>query len=87
VKLFEYGILKRPVLSLNYGGDTDYLIKKHKLGYSINYKENKDEILKVLLELYNKWKSNPDYSINPIDINNYSYENLSDEYLKIIEKI
>ena len=39
IKLFEYGILKKPVLSINAGGDTDYLINKHKLGFSVKYNE------------------------------------------------
>jgi len=86
IKLFEYASLGRPVLSLNYGGDTNELIIKHKLGCSVNIddKENHN-IIKTLKELYKLWLKDPLYSIKPVGIKKYSYKNLASEYIKIIE--
>lgn len=86
IKLFEYGKLARPVVSLNHGFDTETLINRNKLGYSINYKKNERMILKVVSELYEIWKKNPNYSSKPIGLDNYSYKKLSKSYLNILDR-
>lgn len=84
IKLFEYGILKRPVLSINAGGDSEYLINEHKLGYSVKYNDS-DKIFESLVELYKLWQKDPYYKINPLGLEKYSYKNLSEEYLDTID--
>ena len=86
IKLFEYGILKRPVLSINAGGDSEYLIKKHNLGYSVMYNDE-IAILETIIKLYKIWKKDPYYKIEPAGLENYSYENLSKEYLDLINSL
>ncbi len=86
IKLFEYGILRRPILSINAGGDSEYLIKKHKLGYSVKFNDNK-KIFESLAEIYKLWQKNPYYKIDPVGLEKYSYKNLSEEYLKIINSL
>ena len=83
IKLFEYGILKRPVLSINAGGDSEYLIKKHNLGYSVRYNDEVG-ILETIVKLYKIWQKDPFYKMEPIKLNRFSYKNLSKEYLNII---
>ena len=86
IKLFEYGILRRPILSINAGGDSEYLIKKHNLGYTIKYNDEK-KILDTLIELYQIWQKNPFYKLKPVGLEKYSYKNLSEEYLNIINSL
>lgn len=86
IKLFEYGILKRPILSINAGGDSEYLIKKHNLGYSVKY-DNETGILGTIIKLYKIWQNDPFYRIEPIGLDKYSYKNLSKEYLNIINSL
>jgi hypothetical protein len=86
IKLFEYGVLRRPILSLNKGGDTDYIIKKHKLGISVDYNDQ-NEIFNVLKSYYKIWKKNPKYSSCPVKLNDYSYKNLSEEYEKLLKSL
>lgn len=83
-KIYEYGALKRPTLSINYGGEIDKLIKEHNLGISTNgdnYQEIKDSIFK----LYDLWKSNPSYEIETIKLEDFSYRNLSKEVEKYLQ--
>lgn len=87
IKLFEYAFLKRPVFSLNAGGDTDELIKEYKLGYSVDYR-NRKEIYSALLELYNIWKDNPSYEIDFDEkLKDYSYKNLAKKYESLINNL
>ena len=87
IKLFEYGFFKRPILSLNTGGDTEEIMMKHNLGISKNYLREKIGIKNTLLEYYYVWKKNPKSFINPVGLEEYSYEYLSSIYLKILDEL
>lgn len=83
-KIYEYASLKRPTLSINYGGEIDDLVRKHKLGISVNG-DNLEQIEKEILNLYKIWKQDPSYEISPEGIEKYHYRNLAKDvaqYLK-----
>jgi len=80
-KIYEYASLRRPTLSINYGGDIEELIKKHKLGVSVDgddIKKIQDEILK----LYRIWQHDQYYEISPENLEIFHYENLAREVEK-----
>jgi len=88
IKLFEYGVLKRPILSLNFGGDTAELIKSYKLGFSVIYKDNYQGVKNSIFKIYDLWKKNPFYETeSKKNLKDFSYEKLSGEYVKLIEKL
>jgi len=75
-KIYEYAALKVPVISLNYGGEIDSLIKRHSLGHSINVKTED-----VLRRLSGILSSPMDFSF---DVENFSYDLLARQYAKIL---
>ncbi|CAP45185.1 glycosyltransferase [Bordetella petrii] len=75
-KIYEYAALKIPVISLNYGGEIDHLIKRHSLGYSINVKE--EDVLSRLSRIF----SSP---VNfAFDVKEFSYDLLASQYASIL---
>ena len=88
-KIFEYLALRRPILALapEKSGATK-LIKKLKVGEVVN-PENKLEIKKTLLKMYQKWLKN-DLTIPRVNIEQYERKkltgNLAELFNKLIEK-
>lgn len=60
-KIYEYGMVKKPTLSINYGGEIEHLIEKHKLGLSVNL--NKQDLLNQLWKIVNR-EINLDFTYN-----------------------
>jgi len=88
IKIFEYAVLKRPILSLNFGGDTEELINNYNLGYSVIYKDNNEGIKNCIFQIYDLWKKNPCHETeSKKDMKQFSYEKLSEKYIKLIEKL
>lgn len=85
VKLFEYAALKRPVFSLNGGGDTERFIKNNLIGTSINYISEKNRIIKELKNYHDLWLKDPLYNIDSKSVYQYSYEALTKKYLYFIK--
>ena len=81
MKIYEYASLKRPTLCINYGGEIDTLIKKHKLGVSVNG-DDIGQIEKEILKLYDTWQHDPYYEISPEGLEIYHYKNLAKEVEK-----
>lgn len=80
-KIYEHAFLRRPTLSVNYGGEIDSLIKVHKLGVSVNGDDN-DIIEKELLRFYEIWKNDPCYQINPESLEQYNYSCLTKKLIE-----
>lgn len=78
-KIYEYGALKVPTVSLNYGGEIEALVKKYQLGYSINL--IRDDLYNELLNLRN---SSTKFAM---DSTSFLYQNKAVEYSKIIESL
>ncbi|MBN2544941.1 MAG: glycosyltransferase [Spirochaetes bacterium] len=88
IKIFEYAMLKRPILSLNFGGDTEQLINSKKLGYSVIYKDNYQGIKNCIFKIFKLWERNPYYETeSEKDIKDFSYKKLSEKYIELIEKL
>jgi glycosyltransferase involved in cell wall biosynthesis len=77
-KIYEYGMLRVPTVSINYGGDVDELVKNNRLGYSVNL--DKDYVEEFLINLYERGYEEFDYNIKQ-----YEYKNLAAQYAKLIE--
>ena len=80
-KIFEYASLKRPTLSVNYGGEIDKLIKNHNFGISVDGKDI-EKIKEEILKLYDIWKKDPDYQISPKNIESFHYKNIVNDFEK-----
>ena len=79
-KIFEYGMMKKPTVSLNYGGEVDQLIQKNDLGYSINLSStNLEVVLTSIAE-----SSDVHFQIN---IEEFSHPNLAKKYSELINSI
>jgi len=78
-KIYEYAALKRPTLSINYGGEIDKLVKDYDLGISVNG-DNIKQLKKEILKLYEIWKKNPGYEIEPKKIDKFHYKNIAKEF-------
>lgn len=78
-KIYEYASLKRPTLSINYGGEIDKLIDNYNFGISVNGKDI-TKIKKEILNLYEIWKKNPNYEIKPKDIDKFHFKNIVLEF-------
>jgi glycosyltransferase involved in cell wall biosynthesis len=79
-KIFEYGMMKKPTISINYGGEVDQLIQDHDLGYSINLE--RDNLEATLLEI----AKNPKVEFK-INISEFSHERLADKYSSLINSL
>jgi len=76
-KIYEYGMLKTPTVSFNYGGEIETLIRQHSLGYSVNVET--DNIAEFLVTLHTQNK--PEFRF---DITSFSYRNLAKQYSTLI---
>jgi len=83
-KIYEYASLRRPTLSINYSGEIDTLIKKHKLGISVNG-DDIEQIQEAILKLYDIWKQSPYYEISPEGLEMYHYRNLAKQVAKYLK--
>ena len=79
-KIFEYGMLKIPTISLNYGGEIEQLIVENSLGYSLNVE--REDIYKFITKLYQNESKNFTFNIEK-----YSYEQIALEYDTLIQKV
>lgn len=79
-KVYEYGMLKVPTVSFNYGGEICDLILNHDLGYSVNIE--KEDIASFLMRLYNQPKRSFSF-----DINQFAYNNLAALYSELINNV
>lgn len=80
-KIYEYASLNRPTLCINYGGEIDNLIKKHKLGISVNG-DDIGQIEEDIFKLYDIWQHDPHYEISPTGLGRYHYKNIVNEVEK-----
>lgn len=77
-KIYEYGMLKVPTLSINFGGEIDTLIREHDLGVSVNLDIQKsDSIIEDIVLSKEKREFR-------FDITRFSYDKLADEYLNLL---
>lgn len=77
-KIYEHAALKRPTFSVNYGGDTENLMRNHNFGISVNG-DDIGQIEDGIVRLYELWKSNPNYEISPFNLEMFDYKNLAEE--------
>jgi len=82
-KIYEYAALRRPVLSVNYGGEIVELIAEHNLGASVSGKDSRG-IAEELLRLHGLWSADPAYSQPVRDIERFSHVNLALEYAQVL---
>jgi len=80
-KIYEYASLKRPTLCVNYGGEIEELIERHKLGISVDG-DDIGHIEEEILNLYDIWQHNPYYEISPEGLEIYHYKNLAKDVEK-----
>ena len=76
----------KPVLSLNYGGEIDALIREHALGWSVDARDER-EILDALRESHTLWKTEPGYQSEPVDFEQYDYRQIVDRYRLVLESL
>jgi glycosyltransferase involved in cell wall biosynthesis len=76
-KIYEYGMLKVPTVSINYGGEVTDLIRSHDLGYSINVE--KQDIAGFLVDLYRQPRRHFSF-----DVADFAYDNLALCYSRLI---
>lgn len=82
-KIFEYGASGRPVLSVNYGGNIDSLVRGHSLGWSVDA-SNDGEIRLALRATYERWKADSGAPNTPVRLDAFSYDEISRTYLGIL---
>ena len=81
-KIFEHAYFNVPTISLNYGGDIEELIEKHKLGYSINLKHlNKYATYQYLYDIVNNRQNDPEITFN---IQGFTYKEVAEQYANVI---
>jgi glycosyltransferase involved in cell wall biosynthesis len=85
-KIYEYAASGRPVLSINYGGEVDGLIKKHGLGWSVNVADE-GALAHVLDRVCAAWQRDSGYTSASSVIDQFRYANLSAEYLELLRGI
>ncbi len=85
-KIFEYLQAKRPILGIApKDGDLAEMISKTKSGVIVDFNE-KDELKKVILNLYQKYKVG-NLNINSNNIEQYHRRNLTKELAKVIKSL
>lgn len=85
-KIYEYAAVGRPVLSLNYGGEIDALVRRHGLGWSVNA-HGRAAITEALCECHTAWKRESGQSIEAKGIDRYSYAALADQYRDLVSTL
>ncbi len=82
-KIYEYGALRRPVLSVNYGGEIEGLIREHNLGRSVRG-DDPNEIAHAIRELHLLWTAEPDF-VQPVsNMEDFSYPGLAARYTEVL---
>lgn len=77
-KIYEYGMLKVPTISFNYGGEIHELILGHDLGYSVHVE--KEDLAAFLAGLSQAPKRRFAFDIQP-----FAYDNLAMRYSELIQ--
>jgi glycosyltransferase involved in cell wall biosynthesis len=85
-KVYEYAAARRPILSLNYGGEVDALVGEHGLGWSV-HADDASAITEALYECHTVWKRESEHSIEPEDIGRYSYPALAHQYRDLVSAL
>ena len=75
--------MRRPVLSLNYGGEIESLVREHDLGWSVHADRPADveSALRTLLALQ---ANRPGYETSPRDFDRYAFPSLANRYLELL---
>jgi prepilin-type N-terminal cleavage/methylation domain-containing protein len=82
-KIYEYAYARRPVLSVNYGGEIDALVRAMHLGWSANA-DSIEAVREGLLEMYSTWRQNARTASNPKGLDAYDYASLSRQYKRVL---
>lgn len=82
-KVYEYAALKRPTLSVNYGGEVDRIMNEFNFGVSVDG-NNVKQIMKEIMNFYSIWKKNQNYEIFPKKINELHYKNIASKFEKYL---
>jgi glycosyltransferase involved in cell wall biosynthesis len=85
-KIFEYGASRRPVLSLNYGGDIARLVLEHGLGWSIDA-SSPATVSDGLRAAHAEWRHNPGLCTSPTGFESYDYARIAADYRSRIESL
>lgn len=81
-KVYEYGALRVPVLSLNYGGEIETYMSKSNLGLNVNLERTcLRNALEKLLASPSEFEGNVDF------IDSHSYKNLARRYSDFLNKL
>ena len=83
-KVYEYALLRVPVLSLNYGGEVDRLIRDHGFGHSIDLSRAPD-LIELLRSL--PTRAETDRGRFPFDVEEFTLPVLADRYSTLIESL
>jgi glycosyltransferase involved in cell wall biosynthesis len=78
-KIYEYGMLGVPTVSLNYGGEIEGLVLDRDLGYSVSVEE--DDIAAFLTGLYEQPRRQFLF-----DVADFAYDRLAVQYSKLINR-
>ncbi|GAB4284845.1 MAG: glycosyltransferase family 4 protein [Coriobacteriia bacterium] len=85
-KIYEYGAARRPVLSVNFGGEIEAFIDQHHLGWSARA-DHPASIVRALREVQSTWRRNPSFSTTPTGLAAYDYTRLAERYLHVLSAI
>jgi glycosyltransferase involved in cell wall biosynthesis len=85
-KVFEYAAARRPVLSVNYGGEIEGLVNEGNLGWSVDARDS-EGLSATLREVYTAWQNDPRYTSEPVGLARYDYANLALEYSELLERV
>ena len=79
-KIYEYGMLKAPTVSINYGGEIHDLILKHDLGYSLHVE--RDDLVAFLWRLWRQPPPQFRFHVEP-----FAYDKLAAQYSELISHV
>jgi len=84
-KIYEYAASGRPVLSVNYGGEIEALVRARNMGWSVRADAHDSlvETLRYLLALHRSGANPP----TPLDLAGFSYERISAEYTDLLARL
>ena len=86
-KIFEYMASGRPIFAIGpKDGDTAIILNETKSGVIVDF-EDKEEMKKTIIDLFNKYKENQLITKKNQIVENYSRRALAKEYVNLIEKI